>query len=126
MMLNEKPVNTPGIAAKQIEELWKLWQETPVGCCLPFGKTESPLCSFEAKNFVPLLGTDSLPQKADELCKFTCGEHVASCQYLRRAVYSPLPRFPECGSQNFGCTQLQVIELQFFNGLLDEEVLVLA
>jgi hypothetical protein len=76
---------------------------------------------------VPLvLSPDGLSRNADELCKFTCGEHVASRQYLRRAVYSALPRFPECGSQNFGCTQLQVIELQFFNGLLDEEVLVLA
>jgi hypothetical protein len=45
---------------------------------------------------VPLvLSPDGLSRNADELCKFTCGEHVASCQYLRRAVYSPLPRFLE-------------------------------
>jgi hypothetical protein len=44
-----------------------LWQETPVRCHLPFGKTESPLCSFEAKNFVPLVfSLDSLSRNTDE------------------------------------------------------------
>jgi hypothetical protein len=46
-MLSEKPIDSPQISTKQIEKLWKLWQETPVRCHLPFGKTESPLRSFE-------------------------------------------------------------------------------
>jgi hypothetical protein len=53
--LSEKPVNSSRIGAKQIEEFGRLWQKTPVGCHLPFGKTEAPLCSFEAKNFVTLV-----------------------------------------------------------------------
>jgi len=60
-MLNEKPIDIPRIAAKQIEELGKLWQKTPVRCHLPFGRTEPPLCSFEAKNFVPLMLRLELP-----------------------------------------------------------------
>ena len=78
-MLSEKPIDGPPIAAKQIEELWKLWQETPVRCHLPFGKSESPLCSFETKNLGPLLlSPDSLSRNADELRKVNRGEQIES------------------------------------------------
>jgi hypothetical protein len=86
VMLSEKPIDGPPIAAKQIEELWKLWQKTPIRCHLPFGKSESPLCSFETKNLVPLvLSLDSLSGNADELRECASRKHVTSSQYLRRA-----------------------------------------
>ncbi len=42
-------------------------KEAPVRCHCHFWKTRSPLCSFEAKNFVPLvLSPDSLSRNADD------------------------------------------------------------
>jgi hypothetical protein len=77
-MLSEKPIDSPRIAAKQIEELLKLWQQTSVRCHLPFGKTESPLCLLLGSYTAGMMISPSVARNAvrgyDELQRRLAGK----------------------------------------------------